>query len=227
MSDQEGIADEDLPIPGNDGVIDTDFAIAITDRDLQDRLNPESPAYFGQAYVEGIEIRYLYEGSKRTFPEIWPYISPAGTELQNYQIINPPYREYVDKDGDTLTTYQGTLGYYHLGGPGPLVGNETSYSYAYICYPDGTEDEVKVLLFFTKLSVFLDEVWINGELAYALSEDVKLVYLGLPAPLNPDGQHYYNPKYFHFMEPEVDRDGNQIGSLVRPKDGTRLIVIRK
>ena len=48
-----------------------------------------------------------------------------------------------------------------------------------------------------------------------------------PSYSTDDYQTYYNPDYYPFMEPVPDDDGNQICTLVRPKQGTKLIVIKK
>jgi hypothetical protein len=38
---------------------------------------------------------------------------------------------------------------------------------------------------------------------------------------------YYNPKYYPWLEPVLDDNGNPFGSAVRPKNGTDLVVIMK
>lgn len=220
--------DEEEPISGI--VVDTRLFVALVDQELQDRLNPDSPAYFGETYAEGIKLMYLYNGKKLTILEAWPHFS-VGEYSDNFDEIFPPFRETADYGAIS----EGTYGYYFLNGTnGPILSDEDLISYMYIHYPDGKEDEIKVQLFKSKNRnlTLLRKVWINGELAYAMSENVVLFRLGL-LPDTADRSDpdyfldYYNPANFPFMEPVLDDDGNQIGNSVRPKYGTPLFFIRK
>ena len=40
-------------------------------------------------------------------------------------------------------------------------------------------------------------------------------------------KQYYNPEYYPFLVPTLDDNGKQIGDLVQPEGGTRIIVIKK
>jgi len=77
------------------------------------------------------------------------------------------------------------------------------------------------------------KIWINGELVYALSENMVLFYQemlpdSIDVTIDPDAfKDYYNPKYYPWLEPVLDDDGNQIGTHVRPQSGSDAIVITK
>jgi hypothetical protein len=50
-------------------VFDIGVNIAIVDESFSDRLNPDSPAYFGDEYTNGIKVLYYYKGNKLTYEE--------------------------------------------------------------------------------------------------------------------------------------------------------------
>jgi len=118
-------------------------SVVIVDAEFNDRLNPESPSYFGKEYIEGIEFFVLKDGKKL------PY--------HNYpdrSIIRPPLRwseEYGYMNTDN------TRGYYFMF----LMGH------CFIKYPDGSEDELRVQYKdLTTVATILEKVWINDELAF-------------------------------------------------------------
>jgi hypothetical protein len=224
---------EEEYIDGGD-IMYLEAMIAITDHELQDCLNPESPSYFGETYTDGIEVLYLYEGRKITVHDLFRYVHRL--ELpENYQVINPPYRMSVAGiDLDTLFINQGTHDYHFIDvSPGMGLADEDNTTYTFIRYPDGKEDEVKTQIFYHEHSkgsiTLLHKIWINNEPVYAMSKAEELSRRGLydPTYSTDDYQAYYNPSYYPWMEPVLDDDGNQIGTLVRPKEGTRLIVVKK
>jgi hypothetical protein len=48
------------------------------------------------------------------------------------------------------------------------VENGQKIAYAYICYPDGSEDEIKVQMYENNTfrnTILINKLWINGELA--------------------------------------------------------------
>lgn len=181
-------------------VIDFRINILVTDGMLQDRLNPESPAYFGEEYVEGIKLYTIVNGEKR---------------MIEYPLINEPFRWYVDKDGNSSQSYNGTLGYYFIQFPFPKIGGyiEESgkiYMYLYIQYLDGSEDVIKIQEYKNETGSIhsFDKLWINGELAFEL--------------IHPE--FYYNTKYFQWLVPVLGDDGKQIGNKVMPKDGFNVVI---
>ena len=167
-------------------VIGKIHSIAITDGSFVDRLNPESSAYFGETFIQNIRISVLVDGKKcRT----------------DYDFIRPPYRE-TENYG---MIDEGTGGYYVIGYPVwyDFLENNHIVSYAYIEYPDGNEDEIKVQYFKNEDgSLFLvEKMWINGELAFELGAwEVK--------------DFYYNPKYYPWLEPLLDDFGKPTGKLI-------------
>ena len=206
--------------------------IVIVDEELNDRLNPESPSYFGDDFTDGIEIFYLCDGKKLTlFGGAWSYLTkavfPSSEEIASYKPITPPVRwmeryGYIDN---------GTLGFYFINCSSFAFFNEDDkdVTYTYIHYPDGSEDEIKVQLFIWNEGnkVNIDKLWINGELAY--DADYKSVII--ESLSTPDQDFilkvaYYNPKYYPamIMEPYVI-GGTYIGE--KPKNGTDIVVITK
>ena len=90
-------------------------------------------------------------------------------------------------------------------------------AYTYIQYPDGNEDEIKVQLYRTPSLLLMDQIWINGELVYSMHHKEGSL----------STKQYYNPEYYPFLVPTLDDNGKQIGDLVQPENGTRIIVIKK
>ena len=188
--------------------------IVIVDADLNDRLNPESPSFWGEDYTEGIEVMYLYDGKKITF-------------LENYRLIGGGSLFFVD-DVENLkpisSPRQGinTLGYYfidhcHPFTAVPIIEDEQKVTYAYICYPDGSEDEIKCQIWIneTESVMVIGKIWINRELAYDMRG----------AQGEYGWERYYNPKYYPWLEPVLDDEGKQMG--VKPKDYATIVVITR
>lgn len=202
--------------------------MVLVDSAFNDRLNPKSPGYWGDEYVKGIKVFSLYKGRRIT-----PYEAHQITGLSWYEpgIFDTPVRSYEkpwrDKDGTIHMVRQNTLGYYYIS---CITAWEEPFryeTYIYICYPNGSEDEIKILLYVTKDEYkisYNDKIWVNGELAYAMSENEKLFLSGeLPDSvdiMNPDNfQNYYNPKYYPWLENFRDH--------VRPVNATDIVVIMK
>ncbi|GEM_PF-125416 len=210
-------------------VVSTRIKVVIADSELQDRLNPESPAYFGEEYANGIEVLYLYEGEKLTYYEYWKRCWEGLTSFpENYIGIQPPYQEAGSGPAN-----KNTFGYYFLYA-NPLSGiSDDNLTYVYIRYPDGKEDEIKVLLYENKKGTVLlmGKIWINGELVYAMS-DINAYYREmLPDSVDisdlEDTEDYYHPNYYPWLEPVLDDNGNPIGNALQPQYGTDAIVITK
>lgn len=84
-------------------------------------------------------------------------------------------------------------------------------------HPDGSEDEIKVQLYETSNLSLIDQMWINQELVYSMH----------PREGSVSTKQYYNPEYYPFLVPALDDNGKQIGDLVHPEDGMRIVVIKK
>ena len=54
-----------------------------------------------------------------------------------------------------------------------------------------------------------------------------LAYSMRPREGSLSTKQYYNPEYYPFLVPTLDDNGKQIGDLVQPEGGTRIIVIKK
>ena len=203
---------------GMDGMeVNGYISIVITDNAFNDRLNIDSPSYFGQEYVEGITHPILYEGEggkvrvelDKTFsrepnpPYLWvsPYfpgrIWHDGDDNIYRRVVSPPSKS--------------TLDYYYIMCD-PIFGvieNGEQVEYNWICYPDGSEDEIKSTAYRVKGLITHDKIWINGELAYERGAwGVK--------------DFYYNPKYYPWMKPVLDDKGNQIGEM---PEGYRNVMV--
>ena len=128
-------------------------------------------------------------------------------------MIYPPYMEdngYGKTDGNTK-------GYYYIEASPFVTEGNRDIAYTYIQYPDGNEDEIKVQLYRTPSLLLMDQIWINGELVYSMH----------PKEGSLSTKQYYNPEYYPFLVPTLDDNGKQIGDLVQPENGTRIIVIKK
>lgn len=203
--------------------------IVILDKAQNDRLNPESPSYFGKDYSNGIEVFYLYNGIKRTFLEYY-YLIGGGTwyfidNVEKIKPIFPPYRKTVDY-GDMS---YGTLGYFFvdISWYPTFEEDDLDVSYAYIQYPDGSEDVIKCeySTYYGEKIYCREKIWINGELVFQLRYK-KVIVESLSTPDEPFifNQAYFNPKYYPWLEP-VFLGGIQVG--VQPKEGTDIIVLTK
>jgi len=212
-------------------IYDLRLRIAIVDQALQDRLNPESPAYFGEVFTGGIEMLYMYNGKKFVRSDTWLMTNINVTFHEDYEGIQAPIRETVHYG----PINQNTLGYYFLYADPPLIFMEDSHIYLYIRYPDGGEDEIKIQIYESNNGDMtrMDKIWINSELVYSMSEFYTLSYNGMwPDSVYPtyDSEiflDYYNPKYYPYLVPVLDMEGRQVGQQVRPKNGTDVVFIMK
>jgi len=200
----------------NHDVVDLTVKIVIVDESLKDRLNPDSPSYFGDEFANGIEVLYLCNGKKLPFSEYYKLIGGGSLfyidDVENKKPISPPLKwsegyGYIN---------QGTLGYYFIdcssGMAAFVIEDNEKVTYTYIRYPDGKEDEIKVQYIDKETLLLTGKIWINGELAFERGEwGVK--------------SFYYNPKNYPWLEPVLDDAGKQIG--VSPKNGTKIVVITK
>jgi len=188
-------------------VVDIRVLVAVVDEEYNDLLNPQSSVYLGDEYTSGIEVLYLVNGEKLTFLEYY-YNSGGGytyiiDNVENIKAISPPYR-YVEGYGETKS---GTLGYYFIDCTSVVDPITTQ---TFIRYPDGSEDEIKVEIYRDGYSlVLIENLWVNGELAYKLHTD-------------SGSFNYYNPKYFPFLIPVPS-----MGDKVMPKTPDRLIWLVK
>ena len=80
----------------------------IVDEVLNDRLNPESPTYFGEEYIKGIELSYLHNGERMMVQNaiVSPIHWNEGT--RGYYYIRLPkgstsYISYPDGNEDVIT----------------------------------------------------------------------------------------------------------------------------
>ena len=179
-------------------VIDTQISVLIVDEVFDDRLNPESASYWGEEYINGITCSFLYEGIKIKVPSYPKIISdPSWQTIGYYYIVCDPRGSYIEED--------------------------KTFAIIWICYPDGKEDEVKSEIYQNGLQILLDKIWINDELAYQrLYEDVVVESLSTPEESFIVKRPYYNPKYYPWLKPLLDENGNQIGEV---PEGYRNVMV--
>jgi len=219
----ESEEEEEKDWPLDFGVIlNLNVRVVIVDEALKDRLNPESSAFFGVEYTDEIKVLYLCEGKKLSFLEYYYYRGGGKTfwydDVEKRKPVFPPYRKIEDLD---IYQDQGSLGYYFIdcsiGAVDGVINMEDGrkVTYTYISYPDGSEDEIKVQIYENEKGsmVLINKIWLNGELAF---DNHWNGFETLKA--------YYNPKYYPWLTPAFDKEGNQIG--FRP-DGQWLLVLTK
>ena len=114
-------------------------------------------------------------------------------------MIYPPYEDY-ERDGRVK---KNTKGYYYLPFPFNKTEENQDVSYIYVQYPNGSEDEIKSQMYIADGIFLIDQIWVLST------------------------KQYYNPEYYPFLVPTLDDNGKQIGDLVQPEGGTRIIVIKK
>ena len=209
--------EEESDRPGIDGYIyDLGILIVIIDEAENDRLNPESPAYFGDDYAEGIKVLYLVNSKKLTILEYLQFVGlgvtfhlSADDLARRLLTIKPPIMksheyDYLDR----------TLVYYYL--DCTMASQEIEdgmlVSYCYISYPDGSEDEIKVQYCKGKNYLVKDKLRINGEVVFDN-------YMNGPELIDI----YYNPKFYPWMKTILDSKGNE---HLRP-EGLDIVVITK
>ena len=173
--------------------------VIIVDITQNDRLNHDSPAFWGDDYTNEIEVLYLCDGKKLTYLEYYTFMGGGDwfviDDVEKSKFVRPPY-------GQNGESNEMTNGYYFIDCTSGAYVIEDGHEvyYTYIRYPNGSEDEIKVQLYEAKNLHLKDKVWINGELVYEIG------FWGVK-------EHYYNAKYFPFMQPVVDDNGNQVGIM--------------
>ena len=203
---------EEKVYPDGPGLNEVGMQIVLTDPELNDLLNPESPSFLGEEYTKGILVMYLNAGKKTLCQFVPQYTNEGGTQKE-WNMIYPPYEDY-ERDGRVK---KNTKGYYYIEASPFVTEGNRDIAYTYIQYPDGNEDEIKVQLYRTSSLLLMDQIWINGELVYSMH----------PKEGSLSTKQYYNPEYYPFLVPTLDDNGKQIGDLVQPEGGTRIIVIKK
>lgn len=186
--------------------------IVLTDPELNDLLNPESPSFLGEEYTKDITVMYLNAGKKTLYKSVSQYTNEGGT-MKEWNTIYPPYND-VEGYG---RVNKNTKGYYYLPFPFHKTEENQDVSYIYIQYPNGSEDELKAQMYIAHGIYLIDQMWINGELAYSMH----------PREGSLSTKQYYNPEYYPFLVPTLDDNGKQIGDLLQPEGGTRIVVIKK
>ncbi|MCL1821806.1 MAG: hypothetical protein FWG22_03175 [Prolixibacteraceae bacterium] len=184
---------QDGGIASEAAVMDFIFKFVFVDENLQDRLNPESPAYFGKEYVQGIK---LLDGKKNEFDPYEYHNSVRSIHEAEETLIQFPYRWYAGNKID-----QNTFGYFFIHNPlVGLLGVNGNLACYYIHYPDGSEDAIKVRELcrsgkYGSVHTY-SHIWINEDLVFELG--------------GASGRNYYNPQYYLWLAPVFDDNGAEI-----------------
>ena len=107
---------EEKVYPDGPGLNEVGMQIVLTDPELNDLLNPESPSFLGEEYTKGILVMYLNAGKKTLCQFVPQYTNEGGTQKE-WNMIYPPYEDY-ERDGRVK---KNTKGYYYL----PFPFNKT------------------------------------------------------------------------------------------------------
>ena len=182
-------------------------SLMIVDLDNNDRLNPESPGFWGEEYIEGIEMLYLIDGAKSA-----EYTGKAES-LGSGNFYDPEFT----KEFKPVWSY----GYFdyliNCLSTAFVVEDDEKITYVYVRYPDGSEDEIKVLVHDSKMvGAFpkVSKVWFNGELAFVGGSYDEEWVLTLD---------YFNPEFYPswFTGTYIDYNGDV--HTIFPKD--RLVIV--
>ena len=135
--------EEDIILGGT--IMPVPTRVVILDKMHQDRLDPKSPAYFGDKFIKGIKTYGFWDGKRQHCIAIKTVEAPYHS---HHYFVNLYWCKPVN-EGDRLVYY------------------------TYICYPDGKEDQIKVRLNDENKNIpFYDKIWFNGELVYDHYYDV-------------------------------------------------------
>ena len=118
--------------PESGDIISLGLFVCILDETFNDRLNPESSSYFGDEFINNTNIIYTADDSKSK------YVFPMNKSFSLSEEISPPLRWVVDDRYQDRGYYtkENSRGYYYFQ---CRKGVDTR-----ICYPNGSEDEIKV-----------------------------------------------------------------------------------
>jgi len=196
------------------------ISLMVVDEALHDRLNPKSSSYFGEEYIQGIKFFNKVNDEKSEYEPPYYYASEGpdpyfwrirangipikAEDVERMQLIQPPYVWHETEHSSMWVANGTTHGFYFIRNEGLSLLTEEEgemFSYLYIQFPDGSEDEIKAREYKNKsgsVGIF-DKIWINGDLAYENKFD--------PA------KNYFNPKYYPDLVPLYDKDGKKLKDL--------------
>ena len=188
---------------------DLTVQIVLVDAELKDRLNPDSHTYFGDDFVDGINVYYLFDGKRHTLSELYDARVFGGLFFEEAQRNTKPIRPpgTTSNGGYSMGYYYILTTFYTFVPLYELIDDQLILT-SYISYPDGSEDEVKVEVFDNNMGMVIKKkIWINGELAF------------------DSPTRYYNEAFYPWLAPVFDDEGNQFG--VMPKDGIKIVAINR
>lgn len=73
---------EEKVYPDGPGLNEVGMQIVLTDPELNDLLNPESPSFLGEEYTKGILVMYLNAGKKTLCQFVPQYTNEGGTQKE-------------------------------------------------------------------------------------------------------------------------------------------------
>lgn len=222
---EEDIDDE--RVLGGSEPLNLGVHIVITNEKFDDRLNPKSPAYFGDDFFKGIEVLYLCDGEKLPYLQYFYKKGYNGglfwrDNIENYNPVMPISPKVLTADYKTLGP--DNYNYYMIDCTsewGYFEEDGKSVSYVYIRYPNGSEDEIKTMFYRGEKSPH-KYLWFNGELVFSYFNEL----IENPVGIIYDC-YYFNPKFFPWMKPDLNDEGIQVG--VVPAFGAiwNTIVVKK
>jgi len=192
--------------------------VAIVDEYFNDRLDPESPSYWGYEYINGTNVFVMYKGERLLHINLFPFTNSEeyGGAVPRFA-IDEYYAHYTHIPSDRVFITEDIQLYAYGCGEGEDSLSEDGEVAAsnWIVYPDGNEDEIRVQMGGRDtFDWYVKKVWINGELAFQREfEDVIVESLSTPEEPFIFKQAYYNPKFYPWMKPVLTDKGEQMGLI--------------
>jgi len=153
------------------------FRIVIIDENDNDRLNPESPSYWGDDYVNGIKLFIMHKNKKLLYKHL------ATRFVDEYHVNDST----IIPQAIHLSLTE-NLCYYSIScDAGDINRNEDGgmITCSWISYPDGSEDEVRAeWIDRIPNEQYVNKIWINNELAS------QRLYDSVPGSI-PSEQHFF------------------------------------
>jgi len=196
------------------------IGVVIVDENYNDRLNSESPSYWGNEYTNGINLYAMHKSERVLYRDIF---SLQNSEEFGGSVPIFAIDEYYAKFS-TITSYPVNITkdiqFYMIfcgEGESEFTEDEETIVYNWISYPDSSEDEIIVKMAGLEglpSEWYIDKLWINGELAFQREyEDVIVESLSTSNEPFIYKQAYYNPKFYPWMKPVFTDKGEKMGVI--------------
>jgi len=198
------------PVTPTVDVISLGLPVVIVDEEYNDRLNPASPSYFGDEFVQKMNVSYLIEGKRLTHLQAY-YYGGGGSHFWRDDIeqFNPIYQPVISNVVVCPENVGNCFIVDCMSEWGIFKEEGKKVSYTYIQYPDGSEDELKLEIWENESGSVMTQgkIWVNGELAFSRMS------IQFETSIGTFTNHYFNPEYYPFMKPLLNDDGIKIGEV--------------